>query len=89
MSLDGDWRLNGQEHYLDGVILVRRTYRRNPGNPTWDHDHCDFCWAKFMVEDIPGVLHEGYTTADDHHWICDGCFADFKGRFRWIVTAVE
>jgi hypothetical protein len=84
-----DWRLNGQERYLDGAVLVRRAYRRNPGNPTWDHDHCAFCQAKFMVEDIPDVLHEGYTTADDYHWICDDCFADFTDRFHWVVTPVE
>ena len=81
--------MSDQEAYLSGVTLLRRTYRTNPDNPTWDHDHCAFCQAKFMVEDIPDVLHEGYATADDYHWICDICFGDFKDRFRWIVTPVD
>ena len=78
-----DWRRQGQESYLKGVTLVRRSYRRYPRNPSWDHDHCEFCWAKFMVEDYPDVLHEGYATEDDYHWICETCFADFRDEFEW------
>jgi hypothetical protein len=67
-----------------GVSLVHRAYRRNRGG---DHDHCAFCWAKFMVEDRPDVLHEGYATADDAHWICEPCFQDFRERFHWQLMA--
>jgi hypothetical protein len=84
---DGDWRLTGQEGYLRGVTLVRRRYRRYRKNPEWDHDHCEFCWAKFMIEDYPGVLHEGYATLDDYRWICDRCFDDFKELFDWKLAA--
>ena len=28
--------------------------------PTWDHDHCEFCWAKFMEPGNPDTLPEGY-----------------------------
>jgi predicted Fe-S protein YdhL (DUF1289 family) len=31
------------------------------------------------------VLHEGYCTQDEYHWICDQCFKDFKERFHWTV----
>ena len=41
--------------------------------------------AKFMVEDAPNVLHEGYTTTDDYHWICEPCFEDFREQFKWTV----
>ena len=82
-----DWRLQGQERYLKGVELCHRPYRRYPQNPSWDHDHCSFCWAKFMVEDVPDVLHEGYCTFDDYHWICSRCFDDFKELFGWRVAA--
>ncbi len=82
----GDSRLRGQENYLAGAKLVRRPYRRYAANPNWDHDHCAFCWAKFMVEDCPDVLHEGYATLDDYHWICEGCFQDFREQFRWTVV---
>src|SRR6266478_6641809 len=81
-----DWRLMGQEKYLRGVELCRRTYRRYPKNSNWDHDHCAFCGAKFMVEDEPDVLHEGYSTLDEYRWICPACFDDFKEMFGWRVV---
>jgi hypothetical protein len=80
-----DWRLTGQEKFLQGVTLYHRQYRRYAQNPTWDHDHCDFCGDKFMVEDYPDVLHEGYSTVDDYHWICEKCYEDFKSIFQWMV----
>ncbi len=86
MTDRNDWRLQGQETYLRGVELCWRTYRRYPRNPDWDHDHCEFCWAKFMVEDHPEVLHQGYCTLDDYRWICSECFSDFKEMFEWRVV---
>ena len=41
----GDWRLRGQERYLTGREFVWREY--TAPRPDWDHDHCEFCWAKF------------------------------------------
>ncbi len=82
---DPDWRLQGQERYLSGVDLTWRRYRQSPRNPDWDHDHCAFCWATFTVEDRPDVLHEGYCTVDEYHWICAACFDDFRERFGWRV----
>jgi hypothetical protein len=81
-----DWRLHGQEKYLKGVELCWRLYCRDPEKPEWDHDHCEFCWAKFTVEDHPEVLHEGYTTVDEYRWICSGCFEDFKEMVEWRVV---
>src|SRR5437773_12475030 len=78
-----DWRLGGQDRYLKGVTLLRRAYTRY--REGWDHDHCAFCWTKFMVEDGPGVLHEGYCTEDGYHWVCGTCFADFRAAFEWRV----
>jgi predicted Fe-S protein YdhL (DUF1289 family) len=40
-----------------------------------------------MVEDHPGVLHEGYSTEDAYRWICQGCFSDFRERFQWAVSS--
>lgn len=85
MSDPSDWRICGQEAYLQGVTLVHRRYRRYPKDPSWDHDHCSFCWAKFMVEDYPDVLHVGYATVDDYYWVCETCFQDFKEKFQWNV----
>lgn len=95
-----DWRLGGQERYLQGAALVWKRYRAR--NETWDHDHCEFCWAKFMdpdlseahrrwVADNADILVEGYTTTAEHehgadyHWICKRCFDDFAERFQWRV----
>src|SRR5947208_2930159 len=41
-----DWRLRGQEDYLQGATLLRKPYRA--WSEDWEHDHCEFCWAKFM-----------------------------------------
>jgi hypothetical protein len=81
-----DWRLQGQEQWLRGVELCRRAYRLYAKNPAWDHDHCEFCSAKFMVDDLPDVLHEGYCTLDERHWICAACFDDFNEMLAWIVV---
>ena len=78
-----DWRLKGQEKYLKGVTLYLKQYYKH--SETWDHDHCEFCWAKFSFERFPDALDEGYATKDNYHWICKRCFGDFKDIFQWIV----
>lgn len=62
-----------------------------PPHP-WDHDHCEFCGAKFMApgqSEDPEVLTNGYVTvgSDADQWICETCFADFKDEFKWTVRA--
>ena len=70
-----DWRLTGQERYLSGAVWVRKRYRAP--SERWEHDHCAFCWAKFMdpdfspehrkfIEQQPDVLSEGYATTAEH-----------------------
>jgi hypothetical protein len=86
MSDPSDWRLMGQEKYLRGAELCRRTYRRYPDNPNWDHDHCEYCTAKFTPKDDPEGLHDGYCTLDEYRWICSNCFEDFKEMFAWRVV---
>lgn len=77
--MEDDWRLQGQEKYLQGATLQRTAYKK--WSETWDHDHCEFCWAKFSERE--NDLHEGYCTLDQRHWICDECFQDFKEKFEW------
>ena len=79
-----DWRLTNQEEYLQGATLYFRNYTKM--SEAWDHDHCAFCYSKFMVEDLPDVLHKGYCTEDQYHWICRNCFEDFKDKFQWEVV---
>ena len=80
---EDDWRLRGQQKYLSRVTLTRRQWRQS--RPNWDHDHCQFCWATFAAFDGADILYEGWTTADEYHWVCDTCFADFRDRFAWHI----
>jgi len=84
---DSDWRLQGQEAYLLGAALRRRRYA--PPRADWDHDHCEFCSAKFMDADLPDALREGYATSDGYRWICDRCFEDFRARFGWSLDVTD
>ena len=54
---------------------------------TWDHDHCDFCWATFS--EYENDLHEGYVTEDKHTWICPECYKDFKEMFKLELIESE
>lgn len=80
-----DWRLQGQEKYLTGRKLKRVPF--SPLSKTWDHEHCEFCWAKFS--DHENDLHEGYVTEDNHTWICPECYEDFKELFQWDLVDSE
>ena len=80
-----DWRLQGQEKYLAGKKLMKVPYFR--WSKTWDHDHCDFCWATFS--EYENDLHEGYVTEDKHTWICPECYKDFKEMFKWELIESE
>ncbi len=83
--MNSDWRLQGQERYLQGVTLILAKYTRY--SDKWDHDHCEFCGVKFTEEgtETPDSLHQGYRTNDKYRWICPKCFNDFKESFGWTV----
>ena len=79
-----DWRLTNQEGYLREATLTWKRYHAL--HETWDHDHCEFCWAKFMDGDLfedarrfiaanPDVLTAGYATTAEHERGAD---------YRWI-----
>ena len=80
MVRDDDWRLQGQERYLTGILLRFQSY--TPAGEGNDHDHCEFCTAKFMVAGAHGSLSEGYSTTDRERWIRKPCFHDFVSRFK-------
>ncbi len=84
--MEGDWRLRGQENYLMGKKLYFIRFQKH--SEEWNHEHCDFCWAKFS--DFEGDLHEGYCTGPDNkgseYWICPECYNDFKDRFGWKLS---
>lgn len=79
---DNDWRLfREQDKYLLGVTLIKQSYKSN--NPNNDHDHCEFCMAKFGSGN--DELKQGYSTEDSSIWICSQCYEDFKIQFEWNV----
>lgn len=84
---DDDSRLAGQERYLKDAVLRRSKYE--PPSPDWDHDHCEFCWEKFMQSANGDVLNEGYVTEDGKHWICPTCFTDFREMFGFVLSDRE
>ena len=91
-----DWRLTGQEKYLRNAEWVRKRYRAV--SATSEHEHCEFCWAKFMA--VPyasdqGILTEGFAVQgrspsaefpDDYWWVCPTCARDFADSFGWILV---
>lgn len=90
-----DWRWKG-EGFLDGVDLQFTQYIAC--SETWDHDHCAFCFAKFLPEEVKAdwpqrprwewdaIVTEGYTTTDRFWWICTRCFNDFDHLVQWVVV---
>ena len=80
-----DWRLQGQEKYLMSARLARKKYECR--DDEWDHDHCEFCGAKFSLQSSD-ALQIGYATSDNYRWICDICFEDFRYLFDWKLPAV-
>src|ERR1700741_152731 len=57
-------------------------------SPTWDHDHCEFCFRRFAE---PGAGYTdstefGYATPDRFDWVCKDCFDKYKDRFDLIAT---
>lgn len=85
-SSQDNWRLDNVRH-LDCVRFRLAVYRLV--SPTWDHDHCTACWAKFMETGGPEIETEGYVPADSEdprtssEWICRTCFDDLKVYMNW------
>jgi len=86
-----DWRRQGQEIDLKGCAFAWRRYAAP--SPQWDHDHCEFCWSKFMVgPNAPtDALAEGYRAqaADSRRWVCRQRFEDFKDEPAFTVRPAE
>jgi hypothetical protein len=86
-----DWRLLNLEasQYLRGIKFTRKAYRAP--SKSWDHDHCEICFAKFMEPPATDqdILHEGYASTqeyvrgEDYAWLCPTCFDDFSTQMGW------
>lgn len=81
--MNNDWRLfREQNRYMHGVTLIAQPYKSS--NPFNDHDHCEFCMAKFGKEN--NALKQGYSTEDGNIWICSQCYNDFREQFEWKIV---
>ena len=99
MARDPDhWGQTGQEDvFPPGSQLELRPYESL--RDSWDHDHCIFCWAKFLdpgsseasriaIESDPEILTSGYTAGPaGGEWVCPSCFEEFADRFSWRSKA--
>jgi hypothetical protein len=90
------WGQDGQDEiFPPGTELELRAYRAPSAE--WDHDHCIFCWARFIeasgpqAEEIgrdPDSLQVGYTAGPEGgEWVCPSCFDEFADRFAWTTSS--
>ena len=80
LIIQNDWRLQGQDWLREELLRYAHYSPRRQGS---EHDHCEFCSAKFTETESADAEGEGYATADNYHWVCKKCFSDFKVRFGW------
>lgn len=84
MTNKEDWRLTGQEEYLDSAELIsvspKEYIDKKAGNDTL-HEHCEFCMSTVCFNSNT----KWYTTKDHYRWICQDCYNDFKDRFCWKI----
>ena len=81
-----DWRLMGQEKYLQGVklkIVSPSKFALTHNKDKFWHEHCEFC----MDNIDESSAEECYTTTDYYRWICKDCFNDFQSLFNWDIEA--
>jgi hypothetical protein len=85
MKPQDNWRLFGQDQYLQGLELAFRQYSSSPhSHPS---AHCEFCSREFAeFATGPDVVTEGYSSHNGFRWICRICFDDFRDEFKWRVT---
>jgi hypothetical protein len=60
-----DWRRIGQEDRLAGLAFAWKNYQAYSGN--WDHDHCEFCFKKFLDPGYADWMREALTEPSEQH----------------------
>jgi hypothetical protein len=72
---------------LTGATLVRRVWTRPKGDEWYDHDHCNYCFAKFSDTE-PNALREGFATLDEAVWVCSDCanISALRDYFHFTVA---
>ena len=82
-----DWRVETGERQLgrDKTLHFRRYFQ---WSDSWDHDHCEGCFARFSLIE-PGALTEGYVTEDEEYWVCSKCFEEIGPELGWKLGKSE
>lgn len=60
-----DWRRTGQEDYLKGARLTWKRFQAYSGN--WEHEHCVFCWKKFLDANYASWMREALESGSEEH----------------------
>ncbi|MGA9794596.1 MAG: hypothetical protein WBQ17_03575 [Rhizomicrobium sp.] len=88
-----DWRVDNARH-TKGFAFAWRKYIAP--RPTWDHDHCEGCMAKFAEFEDPEILREGnasdarYKNRPGYYdWVCAECFNDLKDEMNWTEAGLS
>ncbi|MCM1225339.1 MAG: hypothetical protein NC548_63920 [Lachnospiraceae bacterium] len=80
---EDDWRLiRGQDEYLRNKKFQYKEFKKLQDD--WDHEHCEFCWHKFMEnpEGVKDCSKQGYCSVDGKYWVCEECFNDFAEKLN-------
>jgi len=65
---DDDWRLDrGAHETLAGKFMCKAGYVAP--RKEWDHDHCEFCWQKFVDPTYPDRFLEGSEAVKYKEWL--------------------
>lgn len=82
MTGENDWRLRGQDSYLQNCKFKLSAFKSMPGKSM--HAHCEFCWHKFMEhpEGVKDCSNVGFCSLDGKYWICKEYYKDFQALFN-------
>ena len=86
-KIQKDLREQGQEKYLSGLVFEKKRYQKY--SETWEHDHCEFCNAKFSEDPSLECFHEGFSAKENYYWGCENCFDFFKEKYNLIEKVLE
>lgn len=87
MIEENDWRLlRGHDEYLRNKKFQYKEFKKL--REEWDHEHCEFCWHKFMEnpDGVEDCSTHGYCSIDGKYWVCENCFKDFAEKFNMKVV---
>ncbi|MCR5808105.1 MAG: hypothetical protein K6G56_00930 [Clostridiales bacterium] len=76
---NGEWRLTAWEACQIGNCMQHRVFDRTI--VIEDFDKCSLCYERFDTDEKHPQ--KAYYCPDNHRWVCEKCFNDFKDLFDW------